>query len=148
MCTQVIQRGDPLAKTLWGPSEMRQYVKFQLAMLKENRIKRHQLGGYGFKVPQAPNENKRADLPKDVLDFLRKSKSSSRNSSFRDREYSDWTSLPFLYFWSCFQFYQQICEKFMIAAERFNWHLFRHCLGQFVFAEGFEEVVQQYASQA
>lgn len=76
LATQIVRRGDPIGKTMWGPPEIRKYVQYQLGLLREDKISRNMMGGYAFKLPLAPHDESGtpAPLPKDVVTFLDASK--------------------------------------------------------------------------
>ena len=48
---------------------MKQYVKWQLALLQAGRIKGTSLGGFAYKLPQGKRAGKAADLPAVVRAF-------------------------------------------------------------------------------
>ena len=88
--SELERRGQPFAKTAWGPDEIRFYTKWQLAMHAAGKLRESELGGYAWKLPSKTSENGPAPLPAEVVQFIETGelpeKSSKKGKPTRDRD--------------------------------------------------------------
>eukprot|EP00435_Cladocopium_sp_Y103_P072681 s8_g41.t1 len=45
-----------MAHTAWGPSEIARYMRWQLSLFKEGKIKRQHVGGFAYRLPTLSNQ--------------------------------------------------------------------------------------------
>ena len=69
--SEIERRGFPLKKTAWGPQEVRSYIKYQIHMRAEGRLREADFGGFAFKLPSKSPENAPAPLPEEIQLWLR-----------------------------------------------------------------------------
>eukprot|EP00435_Cladocopium_sp_Y103_P013458 s5184_g3.t1 len=67
--SQYNRRSSPMAHTAWGPSEIARYMRWQLSLFKEGKIKRQHVGGFSYRLPQKSKLGEPAELPEPVLEF-------------------------------------------------------------------------------
>ena len=68
---QYERRGNPTAVTGWTPSDVHNYMRWQFAEMKAGRLKRRDLGGFSWKLPKRSEGGPPAELPKEVVQFLK-----------------------------------------------------------------------------
>lgn len=73
--SQYTRRSRPLEVTAWGPSEVARYMRWQLHMHKQGKVKRGAIGGFGWKLPKKSEDGEPAPLPDEVVSFEKKRKS-------------------------------------------------------------------------
>ena len=66
--SELVQHGNPLASTGWGPAEIRDFCKWQIAKEKAGLLEPEERGGFADQLPKR-GRKKMADVPKEVLWF-------------------------------------------------------------------------------
>ena len=63
-------RGKPAAATAWSPRQMHWYCKWQL----KSKVRKSQLGGFGWQLPEKRRSGQPAEMPPEVQDFIESEK--------------------------------------------------------------------------
>ena len=64
-------RGKPAASTAWSPRQMHWYCKWHL---KAAQLRKSQLGGFAWQLPEKRRSGQPAELPPEVQDFIESEK--------------------------------------------------------------------------
>ncbi|CAL1159908.1 unnamed protein product [Cladocopium goreaui] len=70
--SQYERRSEPMAHTAWGPTEIARFMRWQLSLFKEGKIKRQHVGGFSYRLPQKSKLGEPAEMPDTVLEFEKK----------------------------------------------------------------------------
>ncbi|CAE7248685.1 unnamed protein product, partial [Symbiodinium sp. CCMP2456] len=65
------KRGRPAEHTGWSVKEQHMYMRWQLDLFKNGRLRRQDIGGFAWKLPEKGKHGKPAPLPDDVVAFCR-----------------------------------------------------------------------------
>lgn len=64
------RRGRPLNVAGWDPATVKKYMQWQFALLKAEKIKEADLGGFRLSLPDPVRKGEPSPLPQVVQDFL------------------------------------------------------------------------------
>ncbi|CAE7811025.1 unnamed protein product [Symbiodinium sp. CCMP2592] len=77
---QYAKRGKPAQHTGWSVKEQHMYMRWQFHLFKGGRIRRADLGGFAWKLPEKGKHGKPAPLPNEVVDFCRNPSDTAREA--------------------------------------------------------------------
>ncbi|CAE7232731.1 unnamed protein product [Symbiodinium sp. CCMP2592] len=75
---QYSKRGSPATFTGWSIKEQHMFMRWQLDLFKNGWLRRADVGGFAWKLPEKGKHGKPAELPAEVVDFCRDPNSVSR----------------------------------------------------------------------
>lgn len=94
------RRANPAGKTGWGIGAIRKYMKWNLNELREGRITRNGVGGFGFRLPSKISENKPAPLPAQVIAFLNSAPGAAESDASSETQSYEFSSVSFMFLFS------------------------------------------------
>ena len=69
---QYEKRGRPTSHTGWSVKEQHMYMRWQLSLFKRGLLRRQEVGGFAWKLPEKGKHGKPAPLPDEVVEFSRR----------------------------------------------------------------------------
>ena len=70
VASEVQRRGNPFARTGWGPGDIKTFMKYQFALSAAGMLKPEDLGGFAYRLPGKRDHGEPAQQPKEVIHWM------------------------------------------------------------------------------